>query len=89
MRSGALPLSWSAADGAILYRVFRGTTNHFASASEIGDTSSTQFDDFSASPGAIYHYWVLAEDVDNSLGTPGTSQMGHVAFGEPFTGGCQ
>lgn len=51
-------LSWSAANGATGYIIYRGQVINSNTASEIVRSSSLSYDDTSASPGSPYYYWV-------------------------------
>ena len=48
--------------GASLYRIYRGTTNDQASATDVGTTPANYFFDSSAAVGQNYFYWVRAEN---------------------------
>lgn len=70
-------VTWNPANGATSYRVYRGTTNNFANALFLGETASTKFDDYGASPAALassggcggsstlqftsHYYWVVTQ----------------------------
>lgn len=69
-------LSWNPANGATAYRLYRASSNNFASATILAVTANTQFNDFGASPAALvssggcgssstlsfstHYYWVQA-----------------------------
>ena len=57
-------VSWDHIRNAATYRVFRGTTENPASATEVGTTSSVIFNDPTAAPDQLYYYWVRAENED-------------------------
>jgi fibronectin type 3 domain-containing protein len=59
-------VTWNAQAQATSYRVYRWTTNNFASAVVQGTVVSTSFDDTSATAGVQYYYWI--EPV-NTFGT--------------------
>ena len=64
-------VSWSASSGATSYSVWRGTSSSSGSAASIASgLTSTSHNDTSATPGALYYYWVKAS---NSAGTSGFS----------------
>ena len=75
-------ISWNASTYADSYAIYRHTSNSTAGASKIGDsnpghplsignfTSPTSFNDYTASSGVTYYYWVKAE---NSAGVSGYS----------------
>jgi cytochrome c peroxidase len=54
-------ISWNAVRGASAYRIFRGNTPDFPSASEIGTTAAGFFFDTGAVVGQDHYYWVRAE----------------------------
>ncbi len=56
-------LEWSPAYSAIAYQVFRHTSDHSASAAQIGtvNASTLAFTDTSAAVGTVYYYWVRAQ----------------------------
>ncbi len=80
--SGKVRLSWSSVAGATLYKVFRGTANNSAVASQVGSSASTTFDDTSAALGSAYYYWVKAS---NGAGESGFSIVayGYAALAAP------
>ena len=54
-------VSWTAADGASHYRVYRNTTNDSGSATALGSWQTTlSYTDYAVTPGATYYYWVKA-----------------------------
>ena len=58
--SGYIRVSWSASENATSYEVFRGTANAYSLAAKIAAPTATSFDDATATPGTLYHYWVRA-----------------------------
>ena len=75
-------LSWNPANGAVSYKLYRSSTNNFATATTLAVTTETEFNDFGASPAALvssggcgssstlsfttHYYWVVAQ---NQCGT--------------------
>lgn len=59
-------LDWTSTPNATGYRVYRGTTNSFGSATQIasvgfsGGTPPFTYDDTTAVAGQVYHYWIRA-----------------------------
>ena len=53
-------VSWEASQGASSYEVWRGTVNAYSLASRIATSTATSCDDSTATPGALYWYWVRA-----------------------------
>jgi cytochrome c peroxidase len=53
---------WDTIRGAVLYRVFRNTTNNSAGASDVGTTAANFFFDTTPTAGQTYYYWVKAEN---------------------------
>ncbi len=52
-------VTWSAAEGATSYQVFRSQSTNPATALAIGaPTTATSFDDATVAPGVTYYYWV-------------------------------
>jgi cytochrome c peroxidase len=64
-------VQWDAVRGATLYRIFRNTTNNFATAAVIGTTPQAIFFDNTSAPNQAFFYWVRAE---NSSIVSGLSQ---------------
>ena len=60
---------WNASSGASTYKVYRSTSSG-GSKTYLGSTSSTTYNDTSASVGTTYYYWVKAS---NSYGESGFS----------------
>lgn len=54
-------VNWSPSTGAITYAIFRNTANDFGSASQVGVTGGTTFDDTTVAPLENNFYWVLAQ----------------------------
>jgi cytochrome c peroxidase len=52
---------WDTMRGATIYRIFRNTLNDPNSATEVGTSVSNTYYDTTATPGAVYFYWVRAE----------------------------
>ncbi|MBN2308095.1 MAG: S8 family serine peptidase [Candidatus Hydrogenedentes bacterium] len=88
--SDRVRITWAAVSGASSYRVYRGSTNSFASASSLGVWPETSFDDYSASGPTTssdgcnssttyvkYYYWVTAISSCGE-GTAGSSDQGWV-----------
>jgi formylglycine-generating enzyme required for sulfatase activity/fibronectin type 3 domain-containing protein/PKD repeat protein len=68
-------VGWNASSGATSYKVFRNTTNSSGSATQIGTPGASPYDDFLATPGTIYYYWVKATNANGdstSFGGPDT-----------------
>jgi len=66
-----ITLSWNSASGAASYEVWRSTGTSSSTATRIKDSlSGTSYTDISVSAGAVYYYWILAE---NAGGTSGFS----------------
>jgi uncharacterized protein YfiM (DUF2279 family) len=63
-------ITWTVANGATGYQVWRHTVNNSAEASRIGTTTSAAYDDTGAVAGTTYYYWVKAI---NSTGESGFS----------------
>jgi hypothetical protein len=62
-------ITWNASSGATSYEVYRATSSG-GTKSKIGTPSGTSYDDYSASVGTTYYYWVKAK---NAYGTSGYS----------------
>lgn len=58
--SAQVSLSWDSVGGAANYRVFRGTTNDPAQASQVAQVASTTYADTSANPGQLLFWFVRA-----------------------------
>jgi hypothetical protein len=69
-------VTWDAASRAASYRVYRNTTDDFASSSLLNaNVLSMQYDDTSVAAGVTYYYWVKASN------TGGTSKESSPATG--------
>lgn len=64
-------VGWNTVAGAASYHVFRNTTDNSATATEIGTSATTAYEDATAEPAVSYFYWVKADD--GSGGTSGHS----------------
>ena len=53
-------LSWSAADWAIEYNVYRATVDDFSRATLLATVDGTGFVDDTAVPGTLYYYWIVS-----------------------------
>lgn len=54
-------ITWDAVEGTVSYRVYRGTDTYPQNATALGTwQSGTSYDDYSASTGTAYYYWVRA-----------------------------
>ena len=53
-------LSWSAADWAIGYNVYRSTVDDFSQAEFVAFVGGTGFVDDTAVPGRLYYYWIVS-----------------------------
>jgi hypothetical protein len=65
-----IQMGWGSVSGATTYEICRNTTNNSGSASYLGDDSSSPYDDYGATAGVTYYYWVKAK---NACGTSGFS----------------
>lgn len=59
-------ITWTAANGATGYQIYRNTSSNSDNADQIGATVTNTYNDTGASAGTTYYYWVKAT---NSLGT--------------------
>lgn len=72
--AGFIALLWTPIDRTTYpdfaeYRVYRGTTNVFGSATAIADVSASTFIDTTAVVATTYYYWVAAIDRSENIGT--------------------
>ncbi|MCB1230902.1 MAG: pre-peptidase C-terminal domain-containing protein [Verrucomicrobiae bacterium] len=67
--SDRVRIGWESSPSSVSYRVYRGLSGNFSQASFLGASSSTQYEDFSASPGTTYYYFVTAVDGDGDEGS--------------------
>lgn len=78
-------LTWDAARGATLYRVFRNTNNDPATATVVGTTNQGSFFDLTAVAGQTYFFWIRSEAgavvSDLSQTDQGTRANGLTIFG--------
>jgi WD40 repeat protein len=65
-----LLLAWNDTPGTLSYRVFRGVTNDFASAEEIGTSTQRQYRDTAAPEADVFYYWVTGVN-DEGESAPG------------------
>jgi fibronectin type 3 domain-containing protein/V8-like Glu-specific endopeptidase len=74
---GAVDVTWTAAARATNYRIYRGNSNNFALATQIGTDTASPYTDSTGGGGATYYYFIVAENVcgssANSGGNPGWS----------------
>ncbi len=71
-------IEWDEAPGASAYRVYRGATNDFQSASPFPvDLPDTLLTDFTAVAGTIYYYWVVAFG-ENAQSGPSEPDIGFI-----------
>ncbi len=64
-----IQMQWNAAN-ATNYTIWRNTAFNFATATNIGTTSSTSFNDTTAAANTTYYYWITT---NNACGTSGPS----------------
>jgi hypothetical protein len=76
-----LLLAWNDAPGTLSYRIFRGLTNDFASAEEIGTSTPRQYRDTAAPEADAFYYWVTGVN-DEGESAPGEG-VRYSAAGEP------
>lgn len=71
----AISLSWTANTDADLagYRIYRNTTNNFATASQVAELTATRFVDVNVEIGTTYYYWVTAIDRTGNESLPSAS----------------
>jgi hypothetical protein len=53
-------VAWSAVSGTTSYQVYRNTSSSASGATQIGVPTASPYDDTTATPGAIYYYFVKA-----------------------------
>jgi hypothetical protein len=70
-------VTWDSVSGATGYEVWRSTSNNSGSASKLGDSTTSPFDDSSVTHGMTYYYWVKAKN------TCGTSDFSSSDQGSP------
>ncbi|MCX5688760.1 MAG: hypothetical protein NTV94_03035 [Planctomycetota bacterium] len=74
---GSVDVAWNAMLRATNYRIYRSTTNNFATAIQIGTDTASPYTDPSGTGGFTYYYFVIAENTcgssANSVGNPGWS----------------
>ncbi|MCP3910590.1 MAG: hypothetical protein GY713_06525 [Actinomycetia bacterium] len=74
-------MTWNSATGATSYEVWRHTANNATGATRIAPSvTGTQYDDFGASIGVTYYYWVKSK---NATVTSGFSDSDSGYRGEP------
>ena len=78
----AITVTWDAVSGATDYEVFRNTIDDFGSASSLGTTASTSFDDMTAITGTTYFYFVTATNVVGTSGASASAQGDLGIFGD-------
>jgi len=64
--TASVAVSWTSASYATGYKVYRYTSSASNSASVVGSVASTSFSDTTATPGALYYYWVKATNTTGS-----------------------
>ena len=55
-----LPFVWAAVPNAAEYRIYRGTSDNAASATQVGTTTATNYLDLATTGGTDYFYWISA-----------------------------
>ncbi len=63
-------LTWTAAEGAVSYRIMRNTIADTNTATAIVETGATSYNDTTAVPGTTYYYWLISRkwrQVTNNL----------------------
>ena len=58
--TGANTISWSAVADATSYKILRGTSSTYSSATQIGTVTTATYSDATALPGQGYYYWIVA-----------------------------
>ncbi len=81
--SSKVAVSWAPSYGAATYEIWRYTTMDQAYASQIAIVSTTNFDDISAAPGALYYYWVRPVNSYGVLGAMSSNASGYRALEAP------
>jgi hypothetical protein len=76
-----LLLSWNDAPGTLSYKIFRGSTNDFASAIEIGSSVLRQYRDEDPPLSETLYYWVVGVN-DSGESAPGPG-VRYTASGQP------
>lgn len=74
--SSAVHLAWAATTGATTYAVFRNSSNDSSTATQIGTSSTTTYDDSTAADGTTYFYWVKALNSSSQAGAFSASDSG-------------
>jgi fibronectin type 3 domain-containing protein len=70
-----VPVTWNAVSGATSYEVWRHTSAISAFATKLAQVAGTSYDDFSATAGITYYYWLKA-----------VNAAGASAFSDPDSG---
>jgi hypothetical protein len=76
-------ISWNLSDGATSYKIYRNTTNNSASATQIGTSTASPYDNTSATVGTTYYYWVKAVYSTQSSGFSNSDSGWRAALGAP------
>jgi hypothetical protein len=58
--SDRVRITWTASTGASGYYIYRNTVNNSSTATQIGTSAASPYDDTSAAIGTTYYYWVKA-----------------------------
>jgi len=83
--SDKVTLKWDAAATATGYTIWRGTQNNSATASQIGTSSATNYDDATATLGQAYWYWVKATLPAGAVSGFSNGDSGNRASGQTLT----
>ena len=75
-------VSWTASGDATSYQVYRNTSDSSSGSTQIGTPTESPFDDTTATPGAIYYYFVKACNA-GGCSDFGTSDSGYRAISAP------
>jgi fibronectin type 3 domain-containing protein len=74
--TGLVALTWAPVDQAAAYEVWRGASNHQASALQVAEVASNAWDDTTVADGVRYCYWIRARTLQGvvPVGTGGVTR---------------
>ena len=81
-------VSWTAATGATSYQVYRNTSSSSSGATQVGTPTASPYSDTTATPGAVYYYFVKAcnSTICSDFSTPDSGYRSAAPPNDDFAG---
>ena len=61
--SNKVDVTWNDVTGAVMYVIYRNTSSNNSTATQIGTTMTSSYEDVQINPGQLYYYWIAAVSV--------------------------